>query len=72
MRMDKGIYLSEVTLSDGATEIKVECVTSKTEQEAKQCQDTLKRATRHLSGKAKEKFKVIRVKHLKEIGERND
>ena len=69
---DKGIYLSEVTLSDGASEIKVECVTSKTEQEAKRCQVVLNRATRHFSGKAKEKFKIIRVKHLKEIGERND
>lgn len=68
---DKRIYLSEVTLSDGGTEIKVECVTSKTEQEAKRCPVVLNRATRHLSGKAKEKFKVIRVKHLKELGERN-
>lgn len=68
---DKGIYLSEVTLSDGATEIKVECVTSKTEQESKRCRETIQRATRHLSGKAKEKFKVIRVKHLKELGEKN-
>lgn len=70
--MCKVVYLSEVTLSDGATEIKVECVTGKTEQEAKRCPDTLKRATRHLSGKAKEKFKIIRVKHLKELGEKND
>lgn len=72
MRMDKGIYLSEVTLSDGASEIKVECVTGKTEQEAKTCPEILKRATRHLSSKAKEKFKVIRVKHLKELGHKND
>jgi len=69
---DKRIYLSEVTLSDGAAEIKVECVTSESEQEAKKCLETLKRSTRHISAKAKEKFKVVRVKHLKEIGEKND
>ena len=69
--MDKGIYLSEVTLSDGAAEIKVECVTSGAEQEAKRRPETFNRAARHLSAKAKDKFKVIRVRHLKEIGEKN-